>query len=84
MSFETKPLIESIVVEQYLNVIFLIDIVRKITIPIKIQGTGRYIKKFKPLAKRYLLGWFWIDLYAFIPFALLKFRSRREDGGFNE
>ena len=77
-----KPEPIVIFIDIYLDVVFLVDMIRCFTSPF--QENNKDVMSRKRIAKRYMKFWFWVDVYGFYPLAWLRYRSRREDGGKDE
>jgi len=79
ISFEKKPRMFVVYLDNYMNVVFLIDMIRSFTEPY--MEKGRIVTRTKDIAIHYLKGWFIWDLYAFFPLAYLRYVSNWELGG---
>ena len=77
-----KPEIYVIYMDICLAIFYFIDIIRIFTSPFQVDN--KWVYNRKRIAKNYLTGWFFLDIYAFFPLAYLRYRSRREDGSLNE
>lgn len=80
VAFEQKPWIYVVYIEWYMDIVYLIDMIRIFGSPIT-GDNGKFIYNRKTIIKNYLTGWFLWDLFAFYPLAYLRFISNRADGG---
>jgi len=83
MSFEDKPYLESVVVEQYMNFVFLVEMIRIFTTPID-GPKNRKVYDHRYIAMTYIKGGFIMDAYAMIPYAFFRYNSNRDDGNLND
>ena len=83
ISFEGKPDLYVVILEFYIDVVYLIDMVRIFRSPY-INENGKVVTDTRMIAMRYIKTWLIIDIYGFFPLALLRYKSKREDGGFDE
>ena len=83
ISFERKPDFIVVILEFYMDFIFAIDIFRVFTTPFQ-NEVGKLVMDRKMIATRYLKSWLLFDLYCCVPLALLRYRSNRADGGYDE
>lgn len=79
ISFEKKPRLFVVYLDVYMDVVFLIDMIRNFTEPF--MHKGKLETRVKQIAKNYLFGWFIMDLYAFFPLAYFRYISKWEEGG---
>jgi hypothetical protein len=71
VAFENaKPREIIIFIDYYMNVVYLIDMVRCFLQPFVKEG--RTTTNRRSIVFNYLTGWFWLDLYAFYPLPLMK------------
>lgn len=83
ISFEKKPVLGVVILEFYVDIVYLVDMVRIFRSPYTNEN-GKLVTDFKLIACRYLKTWFIPDLYSFIPLALIRYNSSREEGGYND
>jgi hypothetical protein len=83
VSFERKPKMPTVVIEAYLNFIYLIDMIRIFLTPIK-NKDELIVFSYRAIALNYIKGWFFFDLFAFIPLGLIRKNSVWEEGSKNE
>jgi hypothetical protein len=57
----------------------LIDMIRIFTEPFE-NANGKMVYNKKLIARRYLMGWFIFDLWAFYPLGLLRRNSEYNEG----
>jgi hypothetical protein len=79
VSFELKPHYFVVIMEAYMDFIYLIDMVRCFTEPYVVED-NKIVRNRKKIASRYIKTWFILDLYAFYPLALLRYNSNWERG----
>jgi hypothetical protein len=79
ISFEKKPQLFVVYLEYYMDVVYLIDMIRNFTEPY--MKSGRIVTDRGKIACHYLKTWFIFDLYAFYPLAYMRYISKWEDGG---
>lgn len=79
VSFELKPQFFVVILEIYMDIIYLVDMFRCFTEPY-VQNDGKIIDNRRKIAIQYLKTWFIPDLYAFYPLAYLRYISKWEDG----
>lgn len=79
IAFEDKPAYSIVMIDWYMNAVFLFDMIRHFTEPF--MKDSRLELNRKKIAMNYLLGWFILDLYSFYPLALLRYNSKWELGG---
>ena len=80
VAFEEKPWVYVVYIEWYLDVVYLIDMIRIFTSPIT-SGNGKLVFKRKEILRAYLTGWFAFDAFAFYPLAWLRYNSKHSEGG---
>ena len=80
IAFEEKPWYYVVIYEYYLDAVFFIDMLRIFNTPI-FTDSGKLVMDRKVIAKKYLQGWFVLDLWSFYPMAFWRYRSSRVDGG---
>ena len=78
ISFEKMPWIYVVYLDNYMNCVYFIDMIRNFTEPF--MRDGRLIINRRLIAVNYIKTWFLFDVYAFYPLAYLRFMSRYEDG----
>ena len=59
------------VVNQVINLVFIVDIFVQFLMPIPDPVTGELIRNHRTLAKKYLTGWFPIDVVSVLPVDIL-------------
>lgn len=79
VSFEEKPQYHVVIIEAYMDFIYLIDMARCFTEPY-VAEENKVVDNRKKIANRYIKTWFFWDLYAFYPLAYLRFISSWEGG----
>lgn len=79
VSFELKPQFFVVILEFYMDFIYLIDMFRCFTEPY-IQGDGKIIESRRKIAVHYAKTWFVADMYSFYPLAYLRYISSWEEG----
>jgi hypothetical protein len=79
-AFEDKPNWYSIYLENYMNGVFLLDMVRNILTPYMDVEQKTMVYTFCHILFRYIRTWFLIDLFCFIPIANLRKNSEWADG----
>ena len=81
IAFETKPMWYSVWFEYYMDMVFVIDMIRMFNTPVrKTQYLAKNIFNRKEIALQYVKRWFLLDLYAFFPLAYLRSKSEYEKG----
>jgi hypothetical protein len=80
ISFEGKPGFEVVMLEFYIDLVWLVEMIRIFNSPY-FNENGKMVYNKKLIAKKYLKSWFIFDLYAFVPLALIRYRSDWEAGG---
>jgi hypothetical protein len=83
ISFENKPPIGVVLFDFYMDIVYLIDMFRIFNQPY-FNENGKLETVKKRIAMRYLKSWLLFDIYSFYPLAFLRFRSSREDGGYDD
>ena len=84
VSFERKPKMPTVIIELYLNIIFLVDMIRIFLSPYLQKDKNIMIFNYRPIAKNYIFGWFFFDLFAFMPLGYIRMKSVWEEGSKNE
>ena len=80
ISFEGKPVFSIVVIEFYIDIVWLIEMIRIFNSPY-FNENGKMVYNKRLIAKRYLTSWFILDLYAFVPLAYIRYKSNWEEGG---
>ncbi len=84
ISFEGKPQLLVVLLEFYYDFVYTVDMIRIFRSPF-VNENGKLVTNGKQIALRYFWsGWLLADIYSYFPLALLRYRSNREDGGYNE
>ena len=68
-----------VLLEFYMDVVYLIDMIRCFTQPFSMDG--RVVYNRKDIANHYLKTWFIFDIYAFFPLAYFRYVSDYNAGG---
>lgn len=79
VSFEQKPQYMVVLLEFYMDIVYLIDMIRCFTQPF--SRDGRMVYNRKDIAHNYLKTWFIFDVYAFFPLAYFRYISDYNAGG---
>ena len=58
-------------INQSINLIFIIDVCMQFAMPVPNDKTGELIRSHREIARRYLSGWFAIDVISVLPFDLI-------------
>lgn len=69
-----------VLIEFYLDFVWFIEMIRIFNSPY-FNENGKMVYNKKQIAMRYLKTWFILDLYAFVPLAYIRFKSKWEEGG---
>ena len=83
VGFEEKPWFYVVIYEWFMDIVFLIDMIRIFTTPI-FNESGKMITNRKLIAKAYIYSWFIFDLWSFYPLAYLRYNSNYDEGGRND
>lgn len=83
ISFEGKPSWTVVGMDYYMDVVYLIDMIRIFRSPY-VNENGKMVTSSRLIAMKYLKSWFFFDLYCFFPLAHIRKNSKREDGGFDD
>jgi len=79
-AFEDKPKWYSLYLENYMNIVFFLAMIKQFTNP-RIDLDKQTVKfTFCSIIFEYFKGWFLIDLFCFIPIAHLRAASNWENG----
>ena len=73
-AFENKPQFFVVILDFYLDFIFIIDMVRCFTQPY-VTSDGKTVYNRRKIASHYAKTWFILDLYAFYPLTYLRYIS---------
>jgi hypothetical protein len=82
VAFENKPHYFVVLIEFYMDFIYLIDLVRCFTEPY-VMFNGKTVSNRRKITVHYVNTWFVLDVYSFYPLAYMRYISKWENGSIN-
>ena len=86
VAFENKPRWYSVLMESYLNLVFLIDFIRHLLSPPNLKRNAANRQSYytrKQIAILYMWPYGLMDLYSMFPLAVIRYNNVWADGGFD-
>jgi hypothetical protein len=68
IAFEEKPDFSVVLLEYYLDVVYLVDMIRIFTSPYN-NEFGKLVTDSRMIIIKYVKTWFFLDIYCFFPLA---------------